>query len=94
MKQVWMMMDGRSRPLDVGPEEDGKEVAERWHKMNGMGDCDIRLMAEGRIIGWNQLVDLGDGSMVQVLGNIGRGTKKKKSKKKATNPWVSDEGSG
>ena len=22
-KQVWMMMDGKSRPLDVGPEEEG-----------------------------------------------------------------------
>ena len=83
----------RSRPLDVGPEEDGKEVAEMWHKMNGMGDCDIRMVAEGRIIGWSQLVDLGDGSMVQVLGNIRRGTKKK-SKERKTNLWDSDEGSG
>ena len=57
-----------------------------------MSDCHIRLMAEGRIIGWNLLVDLGDGSMVQVLGNIRRGTKKK-CKKKVSNSWESDEGS-
>ena len=54
MKQVGMIMDGRSRLLEVGPEEDGKEVAERWRRMTGMGDCDIRLMAEGKIVGWDQ----------------------------------------
>ena len=70
MKQVWMMMDGKSRPLDVEPEEDGKEVAERWRKMTGMGDCDIRLMAEGRNISWDKLVDLENGSVIQVLANI------------------------
>ena len=93
MKLVWTMMDGRSSPLDVGPEEEGEKIAERWYKMNVTNDWDIRLMAEGRIIGWNQLVDLEDGSMVQVLGNIWGGTKKK-SKKKVTNPWEPDEGSG
>ena len=91
--QVWMMMDGKSRPLDVGPEEDGKEVAERWHKMTGKGDCDIRLMVEGRNICWDKLVDLQKGSVIQVLAN-NRGGMKKKSKKRKTNPWTSDEGSG
>ena len=28
MKYVWMMMDGKSRVLDVGPEEDG--IGGRW----------------------------------------------------------------
>ena len=41
MNQVWIDDGWKSRPLD-----DGKEVAEKWHKMNG----------------WNQLVDMGDGS--------------------------------
>ena len=71
-KQVWMIMEGKSRPLDVEVEEEGEEIAERWCKMNGMNDCDIRLMAEGRIIGWNQLVDLGDGAMVTFGEEWGR----------------------
>ena len=62
--------------------------------MTRMGDCDIRLMAEGRIICWDQMADLENRSVTQVLANIRGGMKKKKSKKRKTNPWVSDEGSG
>ena len=61
--------------------------------MTGKGDCDIRLMVEGRNICWDKLVDLQKGSVIQVLANI-RGGMKKKSKKRKTNPWTSDEGSG
>ena len=61
--------------------------------MAGMGDCDIRLMVEGRNICWDELVDLENGSVIQVLANIRRGMKKK-CKKRKTNPWTSDEGSG
>ena len=32
-KHVWMMMEGRSRPLDAGVEEEGEEIAERWCKI-------------------------------------------------------------
>ena len=38
-------------------------------------------MAEGRMIGWDDLANLADGTIVQVLGNM-RGGMGKKSRKK------------
>ena len=36
IKQVWMMFDGKSRPWDIGVDERGRELKERWEKENGM----------------------------------------------------------
>ena len=93
IKQVWMMFDGKSRPLDIGVDEQGRELKERWEKENGMAVGEVRLMAEGRMIGWDDLANLADGTVVQVLGNICGGMGKKSRKKKEKNPWESD-GSG
>ena len=43
-------MGGRDRWM-LDRRKEGEKIAERWYKMNGMSDCDIRLMAEGRISG-------------------------------------------
>ena len=80
--------------LDVGLEEDGKEVSERWHKMTGIGDCDTRSDGGREEHLWGQTGGLGKWvSDFQVLSNIQKGMKKKSNKRK-TNPWTSDEGSG
>ena len=92
-KQVWMMFDGKSRPWDFGVEERGTELKERWEKENRVAAGEVRLMAEGRMIGWDDLANLADGTIVQVLGNIRGGMGKKSRKKKEKNPWESD-GSG
>ena len=60
---------------------------------NGMAAGGIRLMAEGRMVGWDDLANLADGTIVQVLGNIRAGMGKKSGKRKEKNPWESD-GSG
>ena len=86
-KQVWMMFDGKSRQWDIGVEERGRELKERWEKENGMAVGEVRLMAEGRMIGWDDLANLADGTNVQVLGNICGGMGKKSRKKKEKNPW-------
>ena len=59
-----------------------------------MRDDDLRLMAEGRMVSWEQLADLEDGATVQVLGNIRGGMGKKSKMKKVKNPWGSEDGSG
>ena len=51
---------------------------------------EVRLMAEGRMVEWEDLVHLADGAMVQVLGNMRDGMGKKSKKKTGKNPWVSD----
>ena len=42
------------------------------------------------MIGWDDLANLADGTIVQVLGNICGGMGKKSKKKKEKNPWESD----
>ena len=79
-KQVWMKFDGKTRPWDIGVEERGRELRERWEKENGMAAGEVRLTAEGRMVEWEDVVNLADGAMVQVLGNM-RGRMRKKSKK-------------
>ena len=59
----WMVLDGRSRPWNIGAEEQGEELRERWSKENA-----VRLMAEGRMIGWNELTKLVDGAVVRRAG--------------------------
>ena len=54
---------------------------------------EVRLKAEGRMIGWDDLAKLAYGTIVQVSGNICGGMGKKSRKKKEKNPWESD-GSG
>ena len=51
---------------------------------------EVRLMAEGRMIGWDNLANLTDWTIVQVLGNICGGMGKKSRKKMKKNPWESD----
>ena len=92
-KQVWMMFDGKSRPWNIKVGERGRELKERWEKENGMAVGEVRLMAGGRMLGWDGLANLADGTIVQVLGNICGGMGKKSRKKKEKNPWESD-GSG
>ena len=41
---------------------------------------EVRLMVEGKMVGWDDLANLADGTIVQVLGNI-RGGLGKKSRK-------------
>ena len=53
-----MMFDGKSRPWDIGVEERGRELKERWKKENAMAVGEVRLMAEGRMIGWDDLANL------------------------------------
>ena len=43
-------------------------------------------MAEGRMVEWRDLVNLADGTMVQILGNMRGGMGKKSKKKKEKNP--------
>ena len=74
-KQVWMVLDGRSRPWDI---------CERWSKENGMAAEGFRLMAEGRMVGWNELAKL-VGAVVQVLGNMHRNGEEEQD------PWESDD---
>ena len=88
-----MKFDGRSRPWDIGEEERGRELKERWEKENGMAAGEVRLMAEGRMVGWEDLANLVDGSAVQVLENVRGGMGKNSRKMKEKNPWESD-GSG
>ena len=89
-KQVWMKFDGKSRPWDRGTRERiEREMEER--KWNAAGE--VMLMAEGRMVEWEDLANLADGTIVQVLGNICGGMGKKSGKKKEKNPWESD-GSG
>ena len=66
---------------------------ERCSKKNGMAAEGVRLMVEGRMVGWNDLTNLADGTIVSVLGNMRGGMEKKSRKKKEKNPWESD-GSG
>ena len=49
-KQVWMKFDGKSRPWDIGVEERGRGLRERWEKENGMAVGEVRLMVEGRMV--------------------------------------------
>ena len=93
IKQVWMMFDGKSRPLDIGVDEQGRELKERWEKENGMAVGEVRLIAEGRMIGRDDLANSASGIIVQVLGKICGGMGKKSRKKKEKNLWESD-GSG
>ena len=57
-KQVRMKFDGKSRPWDIGVEERGRELRERWVKENGMAAEEVRLMVEGRMVGWDDLANL------------------------------------
>ena len=62
IKQVWMMFDGKSRQWDIGVDEQGRELKERWEKENGMAFGEVRLMAEGRMIkfgGWDYCAGFG-----------------------------------
>ena len=86
-KQLWMMFDG-----DIKAAERVRELKERWENENGMVVGEVRLMAEGRVLGWDGLANLADGTIVQVSGNICSGMGKPR-KKKEKNPWESD-GSG
>ena len=52
-----------------------------------------RLLAEGRMVGRDDLANLADGTIVQVWVNMRGGMGKKCRKKKEKNPWESD-GSG
>ena len=92
-KQVWMKFDGKSRPWDIGVEERGRELKERWREESGMAAGEVRLMAEGRMVEWEDLANLVDGTIVQVLGNMRSGMEKKSWKRKEKNSWESD-GSG
>ena len=92
-KQVWMKFDGKSRPWDIGVQERGRELRERWEKENGIAAGEVRLKAEGRMVESEDLANLADGTNVQVLGNMRGGMGKKSRKKKEKNPWESD-GSG
>ena len=92
-KQLWMMFDGKSRPWDIKAGECVRELKERWENENGMAVGEVRLMAEGRVLGWDGLENLADGTIVQVSGNICGGMGQKPRKKKEKNPWESD-GSG
>ena len=58
-----------------------------------MAAGEVRLMAEGRMVGWDELAKLVDGTLVQVLASMRGGMGKKSRKKKEKNPWESD-GSG
>ena len=46
------------------------------------------------MVRWNELADLEDGTIVHVVGNLRGGMEKRSKKKKETNPWELDEGSG
>ena len=70
-----------------------RELKERWEIENGMAVGEVRLMAEGRVLGWDGLANLADGTIAQASGNICGGMGKKPRKKKEKNPWESD-GSG
>ena len=70
MKQIWTVLDGRSKPWDIGELEGGDELKERWGRDNGMAAGEVRLMAEWKLVGWNELAELEDGTTVQVLGNV------------------------
>ena len=75
-----MKFDGKSRPWEIGVEERGRELKERWGKDNGMAE--IMLMAEGRMVGWEDLSNLAERTFVRVLGNKRGGMGKKSRKKK------------
>ena len=68
------MFDGKSRPWDIKAGERVRELKERWEKEN-------RMAAEGRMLGWDGLANLADGTIVQVSGNICGGMGKKSRKK-------------
>ena len=65
-----MKFDGKSRPWDVGVEERGRELKERWRKEKEWRPGEVRLMAEGRMVGWDELAKLVDGTVVQVLASM------------------------
>ena len=54
-----MKLNGKSRPWDIGVEERGIELGVRWEKENGMAAEEVRLMAEGRMVGWDELANFG-----------------------------------
>ena len=85
-QQVWMMFDGKSRPWVFKAGERWKELKERWEKEDGMAVGEVRLMAGGRMLGWNGLANLADVTIVQVSRNICGGMAKKSRKKKEKNP--------
>ena len=43
-----------------------RELKERWEKENGMAVGEVRLMAEGRMLGWDGLQIWRMGTIVQV----------------------------
>ena len=61
-------MEERSKPWDTGAEAEGEEMAARWCKENGMKDEDVRAVAEGRMVRWNEQVELEEGTIVQGYG--------------------------
>ena len=63
-----MMFDGKSRPWDIKAGECVRELKERWENENGMAVGEVRLMAEGRVLGWDGLANLADGTVVQDSG--------------------------
>ena len=66
-----------------------RKVVRDGAKKNGMAAEGFRLMAEGRMVGWNELAKLVDGAVVQVLGNMHGGMGKKSRTR-----GESDDGSG
>ena len=56
---------------------DRKKKRERWCTENGMAAEEVRLMAEGRMVGWDDLANLADGATVRVLGDMRGGMGKK-----------------
>ena len=81
-----MMFDGKSRPWDIKVGERVRELKERWEKENGMAVGEVRLMAGGRMLGYDGLAKFADWSIVQVSGNLCGGMGKKSRKKKEKNP--------
>ena len=64
--RVCMKFDGKSRPWDIGVGG----TRERIEKENGMAAGEVRLMAEGRMVEWEDLTNFVDGTIVQVLVNM------------------------
>ena len=62
---------GDQNPWDIRAAEEGNDVKYRWSRENGMAVEGVRLMAEGNMVGWNELAELDDATM-QVLGNMWR----------------------
>ena len=56
-----------------------------------MAAGEVRLMAEGRMVEWEDLANLADGTVVQVLGNIcgnGKEVQEKEGEKPVGIGWV------